>query len=169
MFPIGLLITFFLDGALSNVLSGAFFSYPYSMVSHLVLLWLVLGYFFEDEVQIPLTGFAIAAGVAFDLYYSGILGLFMVLFPLIIGLTRAIGKYFSPTFLTGIMIYFVDLAVFEFVNYVAYAIIGVAHASFSSFLLYTLAPTLALNLVYFVILYYPIYLIYAHYTADPRG
>lgn len=169
VFPIGLLIAFFLDGAFSNVFSGAFFSYPYSMVSHLVLLWLVLGYFFENEVQIPLTGFAVVTGIAFDLYYSGILGLFMVLFPLIIGLTRAIGKYFSPTFLTAIMIYFIDLAVFEFANYLAYMIIGIAHASFSSFLLYTLAPTLALNLVYFVVLYFPISLLYAHYNVEPRS
>lgn len=163
VFPIGLLIAFFLDGSLSKVFSATFFSYPYSMVSHLLLLWLVLGYFFEGDVQIPLVGFAAAAGAAFDLYYSGILGLFLFLFPLIIGLTKMIGQFFTPSFLSAIMIYFIDLTCLEFVNYIAYSLIGVASTNFANFLLYTLGPTLALNLVYFVILYFPISVIYSRF------
>ncbi|KRM13479.1 rod shape-determining protein MreD [Paucilactobacillus suebicus] len=169
VFPIGLFITFFLDGSFSKIFSGVFFSYPYSMVSHLVLLWLALGYFFQNDVHIPLTGFAVATGICFDLYYSGILGLYMVLFPLIVWLTRVIGQYFTPSFLTAFMVFFIDVAVFEFLNYAAYSVIGIASASFSSFVLYTLAPTLALNLIYFVVLYYPLYLLYSRYNEEARS
>ena len=56
IFPIGLLICFFLDGSLSKIFAPLFFADPYSMVSCLTLLWLVLAYFFEGDVAIPLTG-----------------------------------------------------------------------------------------------------------------
>ncbi|BAP86063.1 rod shape-determining protein MreD [Paucilactobacillus hokkaidonensis JCM 18461] len=157
IFPIGLFITFFLDGSISKVFSGWLFSYPYSTVSHLVVLWLVLACFFEEDIKIPLVPFAAVAGLVFDLYYSGIVGLFMFLFPLIVGLTKTLAKYFSPTFLTAIMIFFIDIAFLELVNYFAYSLIGVISSNFGDFLIYVLAPTLALNLIYLVILYFPIH------------
>ena len=79
IFPIGLFVCLFLDGALSHVWAPLFFSYPYSMVSELVLLWLVLSYFFQDDIEIPLIPFAIAAGAVYDLYFSGISVLFFLL------------------------------------------------------------------------------------------
>ena len=88
IFPIGLFVCLFLDGALSHVWAPLFFSYPYSMVSELVLLWLVLSYFFQDDIEIPLIPFAIAAGAVYDLYFSGILGLYIFLYPLVVEITK---------------------------------------------------------------------------------
>ncbi|KIS04205.1 rod shape-determining protein MreD [Paucilactobacillus wasatchensis] len=161
VFPIGLFIAFFLDGSISKVFSGWLFSYPYSMVSHLIVLWLVLAYFFEEDTKIPLVSFAAVAGLIFDLYYSGIIGLFMFLFPLIILLTQALAKYFTPTFLTVIMFFFIDITCLELLNYFAYSLIGLINSNFGDFLVYVLAPTLALNLIYLVVLYFPIHSLFA--------
>ena len=95
IFPLGLFISLFLDGSLSNVWAKLFFSYPYSMMSELVLLWLVLSYYFEEEIEIPLIPFAALAGIVFDVYFTGILGLDIFLFPLIVELTKAILTYSS--------------------------------------------------------------------------
>lgn len=156
VFPIGLLLALYLDGSLSHVFSGLFFHYPSAMSSQLILLWLVLSYFFEDGVKIPLVGFAALAGAICDLYYAGIWGLFIFLYPLIVMLTRALSRYLPSSFLSQIMIFFVDVTVFELLNYWAYSIVGVTTAGFGDFLAGVLAPTLALNLIYFVILYFPI-------------
>ena len=126
------------------------------MVSQLTLLWLVLAYFFEDNVQIPLTFFAVIAGAIADIYYSGILGLFIFLYPLIVWLTRFLAHSFNPSFLTSILIFFIDVATFEFLNYLAYNIVGVTTMSMVDFVVNVLTPTLALNLVYFVVFYWPI-------------
>ena len=155
LFPIGLFIMFFLDGSLSKIFASFFFSYPYAMVSQLTLLWLVLAYFFEDNVQIPLTFFAVIAGAIADIYYSGILGLFIFLYPLIVWLTRVLAHSFNPSFLTSILIFFIDVATFEFLNYLAYNIVGVTTMSMVDFVVNVLTPTLALNLVYFVVFYWP--------------
>ncbi|CUS26579.1 Rod shape-determining protein MreD [Paucilactobacillus oligofermentans DSM 15707 = LMG 22743] len=166
IFPIGLLLCFFLDGSVSSVFSDFLFSYPYSTVSHLVVLWMVLGVIQEgrNERVIPFTFFAVVIGIIFDSYYAGILGLFVFLFPIIIWVTRMLTKNFAANFLNSIMIFFIDIALLELLNYVAYSIVGVISVSFSDFVLHTLAPTLALNLVYFVILYLPISAIYDKYA-----
>lgn len=156
VFPIGLFVSLFLDGSLSHVWASFFFGYPYSMASELVLLWLVLSYFFENGIDIPLIPFAVAAGIVADLYFSGILGLYMFLFPLIVALTKFLSRYFSSSFLSMIMIFFIDILVFELLNYWAYSLVGITQVGFGDFLVFTLAPTLALNLVYFVVLYWPI-------------
>lgn len=166
VFPVGLFVCLFLDGALSHVWAPLFFHYSSSMMSELVLLWLVLAYFFENGIEIPLIPFAVAAGVVTDLYNSGILGLYMFLFPSIVGLTIILSKYFSSSFLSMIMIYFIDLVVFLTLNYWAYSLVGITSTNLGDYLLYTLAPTLALNLIYFVILYWPIQSIFGWATNE---
>ena len=138
------------------------------MVSELVILWLVLSYFFEQDITIPLIPFAIAAGAVFDLYSSGILGLNIVLFPLIVELTKVLSRYFSPSFLTMIMIFFVDIVVLMTLTYWAYSLVGITSMGIGDFLLFSLTPTLALNLVYFVIFYWPVSALYQHVLNDQR-
>ncbi|WP_295729857.1 rod shape-determining protein MreD [uncultured Limosilactobacillus sp.] len=169
LFPIGLLLAFFLDGSLSKVFANQFFSFPYSMVSQLVLLWLVLAYFFEENIKIPLYGFAVLIGVLSDLFYSGVLGLFIVLYPLMVWLTKLLANFFNENFFNTLMIFFINVCVFQLLNYWAFLLIGVIHVKFGSFLLYTLAPTLALNLVYFVVLYWPIHELYQHVLSTQRS
>lgn len=156
VFPIGLLVAFFLDGSLSKLCAGLFFRYPYAVSSQLVMLWLVLTYFFKEDVDVPLMAAAVVVGILADLYYAGILGLFIFLYPAVIMMTRSLGKMLDRTFLSTILIFFIDLTVFEALNYFAYSAIGISHVNFGDFLVYNLAPTLALNLIYFVVLYWPI-------------
>ena len=47
-------------------------------------------------------------------------------------------------------------------------IFGITHMNLGDYLVYTLAPTLALNLVYFVILYWPIPVSYTHLDVYKR-
>lgn len=166
VFPIGLFVSLFLDGSLSHVWAPLFFHFPFSMASELVLLWLVLSYFFENGIEIPLIPFAIAAGVVADLYGSGILGLYMVLYPCIVALTRLLAHYFSETFLPALMIFFVDIVVFATVNYFAYYLVSVTNVGFGDYIIYSLAPTLLLNLVYFLILYWPVRQLFTWATSE---
>lgn len=169
LFPIGLFVAFFLDGSFSKVFANLFFSFPYSMVSQLVLLWLVFTYFFEGDIQVPLYGFAVAVGVVTDLFYTGVFGLFIVLYPLMVWLTQMLAKVLNDNFFNTMMIFFIDVCVFQLLNYWAFLMVGIIHVHFGSFLLYTLAPTLALNLVYFVIFYWPVSVMFKKATAKKRS
>ena len=167
VFPLGLFIALFLDGSFSKIFAPLMFSYPYSMSSQLVMLWLVLSFFFEENIHIPLVWFSVFAGAVADLYYSGILGLFIFLYPLIIMVTRTLDRLMDRNILNIILIFFIDLVVFELLNYLAYRIVGVIQQGFGDFLVDNLAPTLALNLVYFVIFFWPINRLY-HWALSRR-
>ena len=107
-------------------------------------------------------------GAVADVYYAGIWGLFIFLYPLMVWLTRVLAHSFNPSFLTSILIFFIDVAVFEFLNYVAYNLVGVTSTNLVDFVVDVLAPSLALNLVYFVLLYWPISVIYKRALAKQQ-
>ncbi|WP_341779631.1 rod shape-determining protein MreD [Levilactobacillus sp. HBUAS70063] len=159
-FPIGLFLMLFLDGSISQVFSVHLFNTPSVMVSHLVVLWLVCGVLFEETMPMPLAKWAIAAGIVFDLYYTGIFGVYVFVFPLVVYVTRVIVKYISPNFLSGLLIYFIDITIVEALSFVASRVVHMTAMSGSAFLVNTLGPTLALNLAMFVVLYFPIRAVY---------
>ncbi|NLR31115.1 rod shape-determining protein MreD [Levilactobacillus tujiorum] len=155
-FPIGLFLMLFLDGSLSQVFSSQMFGVPSVMISHLVVLWLVCGVLFEENMTIPLVKWAVVVGIVFDLYYTGIFGVYIFVFPLVVYVTRQLVKYISPNFLSGLLIYFIDITIVEALSFLASRVVHMTSMSGSAFLVNTLAPTLALNLALFVVLYFPI-------------
>ncbi|WP_367295145.1 rod shape-determining protein MreD [Levilactobacillus yonginensis] len=162
-FPVGLFFLLLIDGAISQVFSVHMFRAPTAMVSHLVVLWLVCGAIFEADssaFEMPLARWAAVAGVIFDLYYTGIFGIYIFIFPLVIYLTRLMVAYIRPNFLSGLLIYFIDITVVEALGYVASRAIHLNDMAGSTFLVNTLGPTLAFNLAMFVLLYFPIRWVY---------
>lgn len=155
-FPIGLFLMLFLDGSLSQVFSSQMFGVSSVMISHLVVLWLVCGVLFEENMTIPLVKWAVVVGIVFDLYYTGIFGVYIFVFPLVVYVTRQLVKYISPNFLSGLLIYFIDITIVEALSFLASRVVHMTSMSGSAFLVNTLAPTLALNLALFVVLYFPI-------------
>ncbi|MHC9532876.1 rod shape-determining protein MreD [Dellaglioa sp. BT-FLS60] len=154
IFPVGLIISFFLDGTIQFAFSAQLESQTTIMVSHLLLLWLIMGVFYSDNKHLELWAFGI--GWAFDSYYAGILGIYMILLPLIVYLTKIAYQYFEPSFIVLLLIYFIDLTVLEVSYYSINEMIGFANESVTTFISTSFGPTLAFNLVLFVILYYPI-------------
>ena len=159
-FPIGLFLLLFIDGSISQVFSQQMFNTPTVMVSHLVVLWLVCGVLFEENMAMPLAKWAAVIGAVFALYYTGIFGVYIFVFPLVVYLPRQIVNYISPNFLSGLLIYFIDITIVEALSFVASRVVHMTSMSGSSFLVNTLGPTLAFNLAMFVILYFPIRWVY---------
>ena len=90
------------------------------------------------------------------------------MYPLVVEITKILSRYFSSSFLSMIMIFFVDIVIFETFNYWAYYLVNITNVGFGDYLIYTLAPTLALNLIYFVVLFWPIRAIYRWALDDDQ-
>lgn len=160
-FPIGLFLLLFLDGSISQVFSTHLFRPNAVMVSHLVVLWVVCAVLFEESrVDMPIARWAAVAGAVFDLYYTGIFGIYVFIFPLVVYVTRLLAGYISPNFLSGLLIYFIDITLVESLSYLASRMVHLTSMAGSTFLVTTLGPTLALNLALFVILYFPFRWVY---------
>ncbi|RRK11136.1 rod shape-determining protein MreD [Lactiplantibacillus garii] len=160
IFPIGLFLALFLDGSLSNVFAGHLFSYPYSSALHLVLLWLIFAIFLDDRDDLAVGLWSGFVGLVFDLYYTGVVGVYVVALPLIVYLCRQIKPWLDLNFLTLLMVYIINLTIVEAFVYIWYSMSNVIDGNLADFAVYTLGPTIAVNLAIFVILYYPVRRLY---------
>lgn len=165
IFPIGLLVTFFLDGSLSYNVTGMLYR-SYSMVPYLSLAWLVMTVFFVDDYNLHVEIWAALLGIVFDCYYVGIWGVFIFIFPLVIYLTKVLYRYFSIGFLSSLIIYIIDLLVVlllgDFANYIVSRINETMPYTGWNFILNSVIPTLLLNVVLFIILYFPVQKLYRY-------
>lgn len=159
-FVIGQFVAFFLDGSISQALSGTLFKYPNSMVPCLTVLWLILAAFFGNVKKLHLYTWAAVVGFIFDMYYTGLLGVYVFVFPLVVYLCQSVYQILPPNFLSGFLVYFLGITVLVSLGYVANAFIGETDEPITQFLVNTLAPTLALNLVLLAIVYLPIETLY---------
>lgn len=169
VFPIGLIIAFFLDGSLSYNLMGVLYR-SYSMVPYLSLLWLVLTLFFVGDDRLHLELWSVVLGALFDWYYIGILGVFVFIFPLVTYVNKFLYRYFSASFLNDAVIYLIDLFLLQGLAFLANQFIGKITGAASltglDFLARDFIPTILLNLVVFAVLYFPIQLFYNDCQQD---
>ena len=163
IFPIGLILAFFLDGSLSNTLS-LFLYRSYSMVPDLSLLWIVLSIVFNHSVNLHLMIWAAVVGGAFDWYYVGIWGVLLFVLPLLVYVSRFLYQYLPADFFGALFLYLIDLIIMlgicYFANRFAEKISGVAVESGQTFLVDGLIPTLLINVIIFIALYFPIQRLY---------
>ncbi|MFC6171776.1 rod shape-determining protein MreD [Loigolactobacillus jiayinensis] len=144
-----------LDGSLSYIFGGTLHRYPDTMIIRLLVLGLVLVYFFAPDFP-HLLWIALILGLFYDSFYTGILGVYTFLFPLILLLTRWIAQFFTPAPLVIGAIYLIDLTALESCVYGMNTFMGLTTMSLSDFIPDILGPTLALNLVLFIFLYLPL-------------
>ncbi|MEJ6400395.1 rod shape-determining protein MreD [Nicoliella lavandulae] len=162
VFPIGLYIAFCLDGSVSRIFGGQLFGVQ-SMVPMITLLWLTLGLLFENGINLHLGAWAALAGFVMDMYYFGTLGVFVFILPLVVYISRILYRYLPINFITGMLIYFIDITISMSLAYFANRFVGLANVTGTNFLVSVLGPTLVLNLVLFIITYYPISLLFDRY------
>ncbi|AVK60765.1 rod shape-determining protein MreD [Lactobacillus sp. CBA3605] len=160
IFPVGLFIALFLDGSLSNVFAGSLFKYPYSSVLHLVLLWIVFAVFLDDRNELAIGIWSAFAGLVFDWFYTGVFGVYLLALPLVVYLCRQFKPWLDLNFLTMLMVYIINLTIVESFVYIWYLIGKVITSNITDFAVYTLGPTIAVNLAIFVVLYYPVRQLY---------
>lgn len=153
-FPIGTFLFLFLDGSLSQLMAPSFFTASVAVESRLILLWLVMGVCFGEVDHLVI--WAAVAGLFFDLFFTGVLGIFTLLLPLMVYLTQNILLFFNQSFLVVLLIYLIDVTALTTLFYWTNALIGFTSVSGAAFIIRTLGPTLVYNLAVYVILYWPL-------------
>ena len=153
-FPIGLFICIFLDGTLSNIYARFFFASSISIESRLTLLWIVMAIFYSKADRLML--WAVVAGLVFDMYYTGYLGIFLMIFPLIVYLDREVYRFFTSSFIVVLLIYLIDITLVAALSYWTNSLIGLTKTNVADFFVQTLGPSLAYNLALFALLFIPV-------------
>ncbi|GEP20326.1 rod shape-determining protein MreD [Pediococcus argentinicus] len=156
IYPIGLFIAFFLDGAINQVFSADLFQFPYSMISNLIIIWMVFTIFFTGQDQIHFLLWALVLGLMFDWYYTGIFGVNLFIYPLVVMAVQGIKPFVRTTFISVLTVTLVALVLSNSLFYAVFTFLRLTNVSVVFFIGYSLLPTIILNLSMVVVLYYPL-------------
>jgi rod shape-determining protein MreD len=124
------------------------------LVPHLVMI--MIG--FIAIYLSPMRGLAygIAFGLLYDLIYTDLIGVYMFSMGLTAYLTAFIARYFHGNLFVTLFVQLVGISALEVTVYGLYTLIGVAHVMWDTFVYQRFLPTLLLNGVVVVLVYYPL-------------
>ncbi|PPA71544.1 rod shape-determining protein MreD [Jeotgalibacillus proteolyticus] len=100
--------------------------------------------------------FGFVFGFMYDLFFTGIIGIYMFLFPLLIYIALAVLKLIHQHLIVIGLLGIVLIAGLEWVVYQFNLLIGVAGVDFSTFLTQRLYSTLLFNSLFLLLLAYPL-------------
>ncbi|SFF52379.1 rod shape-determining protein MreD [Halobacillus alkaliphilus] len=124
------------------------------MTPHWVLLFLLIVAIFYDRDK---TYFAVWYGMAFglllDIVYTGILGVYMVTYALVIYVIHGINKTIHSNFIGASLLVILGIILSDTLLYVIYSFVQITSMPWGTYLILRLLPTVAANMIFFIILY----------------
>ena len=140
-----LFVVMLIDGHLSNL-----FSNDIHLLSHLLLiLILYVSIDFSENINFVIL---LLIGLLYDAYYFHIIGLSTLLLPLSgivvskynsVLMTNRVSRFLS----VAILVFFFEIATFALAN-----VTQLTRMSFADFVVYTMAPTMVFNLLFFLLI-----------------
>ena len=144
-----LFVVMLIDGHLSNLLTNLF-SNDIHLLSHLLLiLILYVSIDFSENINFVIL---LLIGLLYDAYYFHIIGLSTLLLPLSgivvskynsVLMTNRVSRFLS----VAILVFFFEIATFALAN-----VTQLTRMSFADFVVYTMAPTMVFNLLFFLLI-----------------
>ncbi|KON91218.1 hypothetical protein AF331_01365 [Rossellomorea marisflavi] len=132
------------------------------MVPHFLVITLILICAFYRYRTALLFGFIF--GFFFDIYYTEINGIYLILFPFMVVLTQQMMKVLHNNVIVLGIIAMVNLSILEVIVYYIYVILKRTNLTFMEFVDWRLWPTLVLNIVFYLIVSIP----FKHYLLSRR-
>lgn len=155
VFIIGLFIAFFLDGSISLIFSHLLFG-NFMFIPNLTFIWLFLGMYFINRTNEHIEMWAAIIGLVFDLYYTGIIGVNVIIFPLAIYIGKKLYQYLPTNVLMGIVSFGINIVLINMLSFWLNRLMHVTNYSGSYFIVHAMIPTLIFNLIIFMILFIPV-------------
>lgn len=153
--PLVLYVLLILDGFLINAFPGQFVSEEYILVPHLSLFGFVLfSYYFPKQ---PMQLYAVLFGLLFDSYYSGILGVYAVAFAVIVYFVKKMQRFLAENVFVLALLFIVAIVMVDSFVFGFYSLMDITQLDFSAFASERLGPTIVLNIVLFIVIYYPLF------------
>ncbi|UQS83824.1 rod shape-determining protein MreD [Bombilactobacillus thymidiniphilus] len=150
-----LLVAFFCDGLIKGVVPV--FNLPSFKASpQFLLLILVMMSLRDAQNTRQLFWESLILGVLYDSYYSHVFGLYTIIFPLTLLIIQRIRFYVPETFIFEWSTYFIVLTLAIVYLYLIGIFLSLASTDVAVFVVNWLAPTLLVNSLFFVILYFPL-------------
>lgn len=158
-----------LDGSFALHGAQVLFRTPMSASPYFTIILIIMPIISGSTKQLSkrsLYVIAFLAGLLFDLFYNGVIGIAMIGFPLTVGIAGIVQRYFVPSFWSAMATWFISLSFYLIFDYIGFGIINVARLSIPKFIIFHMFPTLLVNLMLLIIFYQVLSFLY-HKTRQP--
>jgi len=137
-----------------QVFSPSWFGFDFVSVPHFVLIGTILiGLFFDRSHAV---WYGILFGLFIDLIYTNVLGVYAFCIPLTAYLLSYLARVFHLYLIIVFFIGLIGVTMLEFEVYGIYGLIGKVTMDFIDFLKWRMLPTLIVNGVFLLIIFYPL-------------
>lgn len=151
--PLVLLVCFYSESLFVDYFSTASLFKEKLVIPHFLLIGLTLMgiYFFRNTTIM----YAALFGLIFDIYYTGIIGAYLFLFPISVYIASKMIKLLHVNVLTAGLIVLVNISLVESLIYGLNILLFNVPVTMMEFLENRLLPTLVLNLIFYFIIFIP--------------
>lgn len=151
---VALFLALLFDGTVTQILAIWSKSPAGPGVPQILLMMLIfVAIFVPDDNWI--VWMALVFGLLMDMYYTGIIGVNALILPLLTYLVRQLRPYVAHTSVVTWAIFIIAMAVQMFGEYALLHFMGQTDVSLKLLLTQHLAPSLTVNIILFIILYFP--------------
>lgn len=149
-------IAIMLDGGIALYFAPVLFKMPMSASPYLSLIVMMMPVLTGTVTQMKERSLYIAAflgGLLFDIFYSGLIGISMIGFPLTVWLASKLQRYLPTTFMSSVAVWFVSMSMYLVFDYAGFGIINLTNLDIPDFIIFHMFPTLIINLMLLVLVY----------------
>jgi rod shape-determining protein MreD len=154
LLPVLFAAFFILESIFLEVLPPKYFHHEHILVPHLLMIGIFFLTIYGHRNLGIIYGFIF--GVLFDVVYTEVIGIYLCLYPLIAYLISKIMKILQNNLLIMTLVTLFGIALLELGAYEMNFLIHQTSMDFATFSRARLLPTILLNLVFIVILAYPL-------------
>lgn len=124
------------------------------IIPHWIFIFLFLmSVYYEKESIFYSIIFAITFGLLIDIVYTGILGVYMFVYPVALYLLNSLKKLLHENFLVILVLSGIGIIVTDGMIHIVYTVIGITNMEWLNYLIYRLLPTVLANLIFLIVLY----------------
>ena len=149
-------IAIMLDGGIALYFAPVLFKMPMSASPYLSLIVIMMPVLTGTVTQMKERSLYIAAflgGLLFDIFYSGLIGISMIGFPLTVWLASKLQRYLPTSFMSSVAVWFVSMSMYLVFDYAGFGIINLTNLNIPDFIIFHMFPTLIINLMLLVLVY----------------
>ncbi|HBV57512.1 MAG TPA: rod shape-determining protein MreD [Weissella confusa] len=149
-------IAIMLDGGIALYFAPVLFKMPMSASPYLSLIVMMMPVLTGTVTQMKERSLYIAAflgGLLFDIFYSGLIGISMIGFPLTVWLASKLQRYLPTSFMSSVAVWFVSMSMYLVFDYAGFVIINLTNLNIPDFIIFHMFPTLIINLMLLVLVY----------------
>ncbi|GAB3050230.1 rod shape-determining protein MreD [Virgibacillus ainsalahensis] len=152
--PLILFLFLLLEGVALELLPSGLVMGDFIFVPHWVLIFLVfLAIYYDMEATYFSVLYALVFGLLIDVVYTGILGVYMFSYALVVYIIHGLRRMFHGNIFVAILLGVAGIVLADIFINIIYTVVGVSDILWKDYMMYRLLPTMLANLLFLLILY----------------